>query len=369
MTAAVVVGTGFGCITHVRALRAAGFDVVALVGRDPHKTAERAELFGVKHACASLSDALQQPGVEAVTIATPPHTHAALAFEAVAAGCHVLCEKPFARDAAEARAVLDAAERAGIVHLLGTEFRFDRGQATLARAVARGAIGVPHLATVMLSVPMLAPSDAEVPAWWADREQGGGWLGAHGSQVIDQLRVTLGEIESVSATLLHLGANPSSADDTFVVHCTMESGATALLQSSAADRGPMLVETRVAGSDGTAWIDGLGDAVWVSDRNGTRAIPVDDDLPPARRPEPLPDGLLHTTYETMTAHGLDLVPYTRLAEVFRARIAGAPEPPGPPAATFHDGVAGMAVLDAIRQSAAEDRRVTVDRTPTTGARA
>ena len=42
---AAVVGTGFGCLTHVRALRAAGFDVHALVGRDPVKTAARAERF------------------------------------------------------------------------------------------------------------------------------------------------------------------------------------------------------------------------------------------------------------------------------------------------------------------------------------
>jgi predicted dehydrogenase len=42
-----VVGTGFGCLTHVPALRNAGFDVVALVGRDPDRTAQRAELFGV----------------------------------------------------------------------------------------------------------------------------------------------------------------------------------------------------------------------------------------------------------------------------------------------------------------------------------
>jgi predicted dehydrogenase len=121
---AAVVGTGFGCLTHVGALRGAGFDVHALVGRDPDKTAARAERFDIEHACTSLADALSVPGVDAVTIATPPHTHASLVREAVAAGKHVLCEKPFARDAAEARTLLAAAEQAGIVHMLGTEFRF-----------------------------------------------------------------------------------------------------------------------------------------------------------------------------------------------------------------------------------------------------
>jgi predicted dehydrogenase len=89
----VVVGTGFGCLTHVPALRDAGFDVVGLIGRDPARTAERAQRFGIGHALTSLDDGLALPGVDAVTIATPPHTHAALTLKAVAAGKHVLCEK------------------------------------------------------------------------------------------------------------------------------------------------------------------------------------------------------------------------------------------------------------------------------------
>src|SRR5258708_7083773 len=128
MTGAVVVGTGFGCFTHVPALRAAGFDVRALVGRDPAKTALRAEAVGVPHPCTSLGEALALADVDAVTIATPPDTHGGLVLDALAAGKHVLCEKPFARDAAEAGLLFAAAQRAGVVHLLGTEFRFDTGQ-------------------------------------------------------------------------------------------------------------------------------------------------------------------------------------------------------------------------------------------------
>ena len=81
---AAVVGTGFGCLTHARALRAAGFEVRALVGRDPDKTAERAERFEIANACTSMPEALALNGVEAVTIATPPHSHAALAHAAIA---------------------------------------------------------------------------------------------------------------------------------------------------------------------------------------------------------------------------------------------------------------------------------------------
>src|SRR4051794_37180656 len=118
MTGVAVVGTSFGCLTHVRALKAAGFDVLALVGRDPTKTKERAERFGVPTPLTSLEDVLALDGVDAVTIATPPHTHAEIACAVVGAGKHVLCEKPFARDTAEARTMLDAAQQAGVVHLL-----------------------------------------------------------------------------------------------------------------------------------------------------------------------------------------------------------------------------------------------------------
>src|ERR1700688_3606379 len=94
---AIVIGTSFGCLTHVRALRAAGFAVRALVGRDPQRTGERARRCAIPHACTSLAAALALDGVDAVSVATPPHTHAPIVLEAVAARKHVVCEKPFAR--------------------------------------------------------------------------------------------------------------------------------------------------------------------------------------------------------------------------------------------------------------------------------
>ena len=355
----VVAGTGFGCVTHVRALRAAGFDVKAVVGRDPKRTAERAALFGVPLGLTDLDQALSLPGVIAITIATPPHTHAALALAAVAAGKHVICEKPFARDAAEGRVVLQAAEAAGVVHLLGTEFRWDPGQATLARTLAAGLIGQPRMLSIILHVPVLAGPGAEVPAWWADTDVGGGWLGAHGSQVIDQVRVMAGEFESVSALLPKVGALAMSAEDSFIVQFRLRSGAVGLLQSTAGDPGPPIIVTRIAGSEGTAWIDGVGSSVWVADASGTHQVHVGDDLPTGR-PPPLPDGAVRTTYDQMIAHGLDLGPYTCLATRFRDLILGRAVADDPRPATFADGVAGMAVLDAIRRSAASASWVAVE---------
>ena len=309
-------------------------------------------------ALTSVDEALALADVDAVAIATPPHTHAPLARAAIAAGKHVLCEKPFARDASEARAVLAAAEQAGVVHLLGTEYRFDAGQALLARTVRSGAIGAPRLVAVLMQVPMLADAGAAVPEWWADAAQGGGWLGAHGSQVIDQVRVALGEFESVCATLPRVADRRMSAEDGFVVQLRMRSGATGVLQSTSGDWGAPLVATRITGSQGSAWIDGVGARVWMADRSGTRRVPVPDELA-GGAPDPPPPELLESAYEKMIAHGLDVAPYTRLARSFRdailGRAAGGHERP----ATFRDGVAMMEVLDAVRRSAAERRWVDV----------
>ena len=192
MTGVVIVGTGFGCITHLRALRAAGFEVHALVGRDPDKTKARAERFDVPNGLTDVRDALALPGVDAVAVATPPYTHAAIALDAIAAGKHVLCEKPFARNAAEAQLMCDAAEQAGVVHLLGTEFRWSTGQASMARVVRRGNIGTPKLATILMHIPMLADPAGEVPGWWGRADEGGGWLGAQAAHAVDQIRVMLG---------------------------------------------------------------------------------------------------------------------------------------------------------------------------------
>ena len=124
----------------------------------------------------------------------------------------------------------------------------------------------------------------------------------------------------------------------------------------------MLVETRVTGSLGAAWIEGVGSTVKVAGPNGVRTRP----LPEGTGAEPapaLPEGAVRTTYERMITFGVEYGPYTRLTAAFRDLIAGkAPEGPAP--ATFVDGVAQMAVLEAIMESAHNDGRwMAVDRTP------
>lgn len=345
---AAVVGTGIGVLTHVRALRAAGIEVLALVGRDSARTAERARPFDVPTATTELAEALALPGVDVVTVATPPHAHAGPVLAAVAAGKHVVCEKPFARDAAEARTMLAAAETAGVVHLLGFEWRFGAGQALLTRTIRSGAIGTPRHATVQLQLGTHADPAAELPEWWKLASEGGGWLNAQGSHVIDLVRSSLGEIAGASGSVQRLVERPGmTSDDTFTALLRLRGDATVILHSTCAARGEMLSVTKYLGTEGAAWL--RGEEVWVDTGAGPQQLPPPAVLPRVD-PEPPPADLITTAYDSWHSRGVDLAPFTRLYGVLRDRALGRPVADDPVAATFADGLAAQVALDAIRDS-------------------
>jgi predicted dehydrogenase len=336
---AIVVGTGFGARIHVPALRAAGYEVVGLVGTDAELTQRRAAAVGVPKIFTDLDEAISRTRAVVVTVATPPHTHAALTIAAMARGCHVICEKPIATNAAEARRMLEVAERAGVTHLVGHEFRWSPERALVARAINEGLIGQPKFVSLVQYAPLLASAEVKMPRWWFDRAAGGGWLGASGSHAVDQLRTWLGEFASVSAALPSVSA--CDVEDSLAVRFKLANGADGVLHYTGGAWGPPVSTARVAGTQGTVWIE--AGAVKIADRDGVRelAMPADLALPPdvgsdARHPS------VHQ----------ELAPYIRLCEALRAGIEGRkPLSPVQPA-TFVDGLACMEVLDAIRQSAA-----------------
>ena len=193
-----------------------------------------------------------------------------------------------------------------------------------------------------------------MPEWWSRASKGGGWLGAQGSHVIDQIRTTLGEFTGVSASLLNVADHGWTAEDTFSVHFRTQSGCEGVMQSSAADRGPFLITSRIAGTKGAAWTE--GDTVKLADDSGTRTIEIPEDLV-TNAAEPPPADLLVTAYDWLHSTGIDMGPYTRLFDTFRCLIEGQSIDDRPAPATFFDGVAAMRVMDAIRRSAAEQRWV------------
>lgn len=262
----------------------------------------------------------------------------------------------------------DAAERAGVIHLLGTEFRFRTSDTTLRRIVRSGAIGEPRVALFMLDLPSLVDATVELPEWWESAADGGGWLGAAGSHAIDQVRSTLGEFVGLSASLNRISPRPAmTADDTYTVHFQLVDGCAGVLHSSCAVGGPMLATTKISGTRGCAWVQRnqelRRDEVWVDSGSGPRRVPDPEDVPPTP-PEPppaefLPPYSIQTRWHTT---GADLAPYTRLYERLRDLVYGDPVEDDPPAATFVDGVADQAVLDAVRQSAAGEGWVALGRT-------
>lgn len=341
---AIVVGTGFGCRIHVPALRAAGFEVAGLVGTNPGKTEKRAGQNDVPAWFTDLDEAIARTGAQVVTVASPPHSHAELTLKAIARGCHVLCEKPFAFDADEAQQMLDAAETAGIVHVVAHEFRWQPERVLFGRAIAEGMIGEPRFLVLDQFLPFCADPDTPLPKWWFDPNSGGGWLGAAGSHLLDQIRAWLGDFESVSASLMLVSDRKADAEDSYSMRFRLANGVEGSMQQSAGAWGPYVMDWRCAGSKGTVWID--QGKVMVADKQGTRELPVTDDLvlPPA--PPPADPGSANRL-----SH-LELGPFTRLCEAMHAAIKGRELSTAVPMPTFRDGLASMKLLDAIRASSA-----------------
>jgi len=350
MTGVAVVGRRFGCRVQVPALRAAGFDVVALVGRDLEPTAYKASKLGIPHACGSLTEALALSDVDAVTIATPPHTHFDLALEAVEAGRHVLCEKPFTSDASQAAQLVDARARAGVVGALGHEFRWNHARAAVGAAITSGAIGDPRVATIVEYSPFLLHGDASLamPSWF--EEPGiGGWLGANGSHTLDQLVVWLGPFRSVSASMLVSADAPDrTVEDSYSARFDMASGVEVVLQNVGAAwtaRGYVAV----TGTRGTIGIDG-GEA-WIADADGTRPLVGPDGT------ATVDGGRIDDDLDALG--GYEIRHYEKLATAFGAAIEGRdPESPVP-LPTFADGLGVMRCMDAMRASAAAGGTLTI----------
>ena len=118
-----VVGTGFIGPVHVEALRRIGAEVVGIVGSTPETTRRKAAALHVA-AFDSLDALLATPGLTSVHVTTPNHLHAPMVRRVLAAGKHVVCEKPLATTAAEGEELLRLAEAAGVVHAVNFNIRF-----------------------------------------------------------------------------------------------------------------------------------------------------------------------------------------------------------------------------------------------------
>ena len=83
-----------------------------------------------------------------------------------------------------------------------------------------------------------------MPGWWFDTQAGGGWLGASGSHIVDQVRVTLGEFASLSAALPIVSAREGVAEDSYVLRFQLTNAVEGIMQQTAGAWGPSASMTR-----------------------------------------------------------------------------------------------------------------------------
>src|SRR5215470_4634732 len=121
---AAVVGTGFIGPVHVEALRRLGRPMVGVLGSSPERTRAAAEALNIPRTYDSFAEILADPMIGAVHLASPNRLHFEQCRQAIAAGKHVLCEKPLAMNSAETAELAALAKRAEVVCAVNYNVRF-----------------------------------------------------------------------------------------------------------------------------------------------------------------------------------------------------------------------------------------------------
>jgi predicted dehydrogenase len=359
-----VVGLGWGGRVHVPALRAEGAEVVALCARRLERAQAGAERFGVPLALDSFDDLLSLDGLDAVTIATRAPLHEEMATAALAAGLHVLCEKPLAVDEASAARMWKAAEASDRTAMVGTEFRFASGQAYVAELLADGYLGRLRRAYVRaigdLPIGPPPPEGSDDPQPYSpehDRaDLGGGLVSALGWHYVDSLRRWFGEVATVTGHLDTL--SPDRLDGGRVVRADAEDTFELSLDFVAGGRAHMVAH-RLAPFGSGSGVELYGTEGTLVMPHRTLGAPARGTVLGARRgdpalaPLPVPDRLQPPEGEN------DVRAMFRL--LIRAFLRGIEEGTSP-SPNFLDGYRTQQIVAALRRSSGTGRPVDLDRT-------
>ena len=368
-----VVGTGFIGVVHVEALRRLGIEVVGVVGSSP----ERARAKALAPVVDSYERLLDDDDVDVVHLTTPNHLHHAQVAQALAAGKHVVCEKPLALTSEESAELLELAERSGVVHCTNFNIRF-YPQVQQARAlVASGALGaVWSVHGGYLQDWLLLPTDWN---WRLEPEKGGELRAVAdiGSHWLDLVQFVLGSrIDSLLAdlaTAIPVRRRPAREIETFAAAddveredapMTTEDLAHILLRFEDGTRGSLVVSQvsagrknslrfEVDGSKGAlAWDSEQNEALWLGHRGKPNELLLRDPSllaagANARTALPAghPEGFADTFKELYRA-------------VYAAVADGGP-PAEPDYPTFADGHWENVLGDAVARSNRERRWVEV----------
>ncbi len=240
--------------------------LVAICDVVPERAKALAEQFGVQRVYSDPAELIADPEVELVDVCTPTDTHLPLSLAAIAAGKHVLSEKPLARDARDAFAAAAAASEAGVRTKLGFTFRYSPAVRQLKSWIDDGTLGeIFHVHGFEQNSQFLDP---DFPI--RQVEPGADWntllpssIVGYGSHLLDLMRWCAGEFSSVAATMRNFipervvrgyeGRRRIGIEDGTVATVEFESGAHGVLQTSYIAVGNYPgVELRVYGSKGAA---------------------------------------------------------------------------------------------------------------------
>ncbi len=324
-------------------------DLVAICDVVPERARAMAERFGVARVYDDHHALLADPAVQAVDVCTPTHTHLPLSLDAIAAGRHVLCEKPLATAAAPAFAAAAAASRRGVRTKLGFTFRYSPAIRQVKRWIEDGSLGeIFHIHgfeqnsqfldpdVPLRQVALDAPRDRLIPAS----------VVGYGSHLVDLMRWLGGEFASVAASMRNFvpervvrglpGRQAIPVEDGTVALVEYANGTQGMLQSSYIAVGNYPgVEIRVYGSKGAAVARLITEAGIAESLHRAHADAVEF-RPVLLGPDQFPAGTDLTTpwpelyYRNLVRHFVDEI------------LDGRPEE-----CTFLDGARSQQIVDAL----------------------
>lgn len=370
-----LVGAGFVGPHHLDAVRRLGYvDVVAIAGSSDASARAKADALGVPRAYGSFEALLDDPDIQVVHNATPNHLHFPVNMAAIAKGKHVVSDKPLAMTAAEAKQLLDAATKAGIVHAVTFNYRGNPLVQQARQLIASGAVGAPRFVHGQyLQDWLLKDTDY---SWRLEPDKGGassalGDIGSHWcdlAQHISGARITevLADITtSIPKRKKPLGSREAFAaggkDEQFeLVDIKVEDLASVLVRFDNGAKGSFSVGQICAGHKNDLIVEVCGsisslkwrqesqNELWIGHRDrANELLQKDPGLldPSVQRYAHLPGGHQEAWADAFCNLMRDI--YGFIAE------GRSPKDPHPPAfATFEDGYRANVVVEAILQSAA-----------------
>lgn len=333
-------GTG-GQHFHAPFIQAAeGCALAGVVARAQATQAKVRKDFPDQPVYASLTEMIDSGQVDAVTITTPPQTRRKLVLEAIEAGLHVIADKPFAPDASGARDLRDAAAQKGVTLGVYQNRRYDSDMQTLRKVIGDNRLG--QIWRVHSRMDFDDPATLEAGP-------DGGLLRDLGSHLIDQMVYLLGPVITVDAQLDFVDLDQGRTDASFSLTLRHEGGSHSHISASKMNHFNQH-EFRAYGDLGS-YVSHSTDVQAQSIFAGQR--PADDLSGWGYEPE--------SHWGTLrTAEGAQKIPAEQgRYHDYYAAFARAVRDGTPPPVTAESGVQTLRILDAARQSARENRSITL----------